>query len=78
MGFIFLFTERKRGCTGRDVFQSFSKEGNKEAVFLKTTDNSLLIITIEMLKKKINYVTRVQTQEVRHSSYYLHLFAGFC
>jgi len=33
------------------MFQIFSKEENKEAVFLKTIDNSLLIITVEMLRK---------------------------
>jgi len=52
MGFHFSFHRKKeRGFTGSDVFQSFSKEENKEAVFLKTVDNSLLIITVKMLRE---------------------------
>jgi hypothetical protein len=43
--------ERKRGCTGSNLFQSFSKEEYKEAVFLKTIANSLLIITVKMLRE---------------------------
>jgi len=38
----FFFSQKER----EGVFQSFRKEDNKEAVFLKTIDNSLLIIAV--------------------------------
>jgi len=46
-GVSFFFSQKEREDV-QDVFQSFSKKENKEAVFLKTIDNSLLIITVKM------------------------------
>ena len=59
MELLFFFHRRRKGCTGSDVFHSFSIEENKESVLLKTTDNSFLIITVKMLRVK-SYVIRVQ------------------
>jgi hypothetical protein len=50
IGFVFLLTERKRWCAGSGVFQNFSKEDNKEAVFPKAIDNTSLIIILKMLR----------------------------